>query len=157
MILILGYVFRCAKCQTRRSIRNGTFFQQSHLSLSQTFESMYYWSRQEDCMEKIMHELEIGTPSTVADWKNFCRDICAQYFINNPMQVGNLGSTVEIDESFFGKRKYNRRCMMQEQQWVIVRESREYFMVPIDRRDARILFPIINQFILPGTTILSDK
>ena len=77
MIVILGYVFRCAKCRTRRSIRIGTFFQQSHLSLSQIFELMYYYSRQEVSIDKIMHELEIGSPTTIVDWKNFCRDTCA--------------------------------------------------------------------------------
>ena len=160
MIVILGYVFRCAKCRTRRSIRNGTFFQQSHFSLSQIFELMYYWSRQEDSIDKIMHELEIGLPSTIVDWKNFCRDKCAQYFINNPMRIGGSGHIVEIDESCFGKRKYNRGRMIQEQQWVfgsIDREYRECFMVSVDRRDAQTLLPIINQFILPGTTILSDE
>ena len=29
-------------------------------------------------------------------------------------------------------------------------------MVPVDRRDAATLLPIIQQFILPGTTIVSD-
>ena len=50
--------------------------------------------------------------------------------------------------------------MIQEQQWVcggIDRESRECFMVSVDRGDAQTLLPIINQFILSGTTILSDE
>ena len=135
MIVILGYVLRCAQCRTRPSIRNGTFFQQSHLSLSQIFELMYYWSRLEDSIDKIMHELEIGSPSTIVDWKNFCRDIRAQYFINNPMRIGGPGHIVEIDESCFGKRKYNCGCMIQEQQWVcggIDRESQECCMVSVD-------------------------
>lgn len=29
-------------------------------------------------------------------------------------------------------------------------------MVPVDRRDANTLLPIVQQFILPGTTIISD-
>ena len=127
---------------------------------SQIFEFMYYWSREEDSIDKIMHELEIGSPSTFVDWKNFCRDICAQHFINNPMQIGGPSHTVEIDESCFGKRKYDRGRMIQEQQRVfsgIDSEFRKCFMVPVDRRDVQTRLPIINQFILPGTTIISDE
>ena len=43
---------------------------------------------------------------TAVDWYNFVRDICAQHFIDNPVQIGGQGIEVEIDESKFGKRKY---------------------------------------------------
>ena len=39
---------------------------------------------------------------------NFVRDICAQCFIDHPSVTGDPGKEVEIDESKFGKRKYNR-------------------------------------------------
>ena len=59
---------------------------------------MYYWSRQGDSIDKLMHELDIGSPNTIVDWKNFCRDICAQYFILNPMRIGGPDHIVEIAE-----------------------------------------------------------
>ena len=99
--LFLGYVFSCAQCRTTHSIRNGTFFQQSHLSLGQPFELMHCWSRQEASIGKLMHELDIGSPNTNVTWKNFCRDICAQYFILKPMRIGGPGHIVEIDRSSF--------------------------------------------------------
>ena len=43
------------------------------------------------------------------DWFNFCRDVCAQYFLDHPIVTGRPGTVVEIDESKFGKRKY--RCL----------------------------------------------
>ena len=100
--LFLGYVFSGAQCRTTHSIRNGTFFQQSHLSLSQIFELMHCWSRQEASIEKLMDELDIGSPNTNVTRKNFCRDICAQYFILNPMRIDGPGHIVEIDRSSFG-------------------------------------------------------
>ncbi|CAF2418887.1 unnamed protein product [Rotaria sp. Silwood2] len=56
-----GYTFRCHRCQGTRSIRKGTFFELSHLSLDSIFELMYYWSREEDSIAKLMHELKIGS------------------------------------------------------------------------------------------------
>ena len=55
--------------------------------------------------------------STIVDWKSFLRDICAEHFIDNPVQLGGPGMTVEIDESVFTRRKYNRGRMVREQ-WV---------------------------------------
>ena len=78
---------------------------------------MYYWSRQEDSIDKLMHKLNIESPNTIADWKNFCRDTCALYFILNPTCIGRPGHIAEIDESLFGKRKYQRWRLLIEQQW----------------------------------------
>ena len=65
---------------------------------------------------------------------------------------------MQIDESVFTRRKYNRGRMIREQ-WVfggIDTQTKAGFMVPVDRRDAATLLPIIQQFILPGTTFVSD-
>jgi hypothetical protein len=39
----------------------------------------------------------------------------------------------------------------------IDRDTRECFAVFVDRRNAVTLLPLIQQFILPGTTIISDQ
>ena len=41
--------------------------------------------------EQVMHELEIGSCGTLTDWNQFCRDVCVQYFQNNPEQIGGPG------------------------------------------------------------------
>ena len=51
---------------------------------------MCYWALEEDSLTKLKHELEIGSDHTIADWKNFCRDICATYYINNPEKIGGI-------------------------------------------------------------------
>ncbi|CAF1219446.1 unnamed protein product [Rotaria sordida] len=40
-------------------------------------------SREEDSMKQLQHELKINSPHTIIDWRIFCRDICAIYFVNN--------------------------------------------------------------------------
>ncbi|CAF4302157.1 unnamed protein product, partial [Rotaria sordida] len=112
-----GYTFRCRKCKGTSTIRKGTFFSDSKLKFIQIFELMYYWAREMDNLDDLSHELSILSKTTLIDWKNFCRDICAIHFVNNPQKVGDRGHIVEIDESAFGKRKYNRGRLVKTQ-WV---------------------------------------
>ena len=96
--------------------------------------------------------------ATAVDWYNFIRDICIQFFIDHPAVVGGPGKEVEIDESKFGKRKYNRRAV--EGHWFfggMERGSGESFLVEVARRDAATLLPIIAQHVRPGTTVYSDE
>ena len=104
-----------------------------------------------------MHELEIGSPNTIIDWRNFCRDVCAKYFINHPQVIGSPDHVAEIDESCFGKRKYNRGQILREQQWVfggIDIQTRQCFLVCVHRKHAQALIPIIQQYILPRIRVL---
>ena len=48
---------------------------------------------------------------------NFIREVCAEYFKQNPVVIDGPGIEVEIDESKFGRRKYNRG-RWQEGHWV---------------------------------------
>ena len=46
------------------------------------------------------------------------------------------------------------------QQWVfgsMSRNTRESFMLAVNDRSAETLMPLITQYILPGTTIMSDQ
>ena len=86
------------------------------------------------------------------------RDVCGEYFVAHPVRIGGEGHTMQIAGRVFTRRKYNRGRMIREQ-WVfggIDTKTKAGFMVPVDRRDAATLLPIIQQFILPGTTIVSD-
>ena len=78
---------------------------------------------------------EVGcTPRVAIDWFNFIRDVCAQYFLDHPIAIGGPGKIVEIDESKFGKRKYNRGRML-DGHWVfggIERGTTKSFMIVVD-------------------------
>ena len=80
-----------------------------------------------------------------------------QHFIDNPVQIGGQGIEVEIDESKFWRRKYNRG-RWQEGHWVfggIERVTGNSFLVEVEKRDAATLVPLIQQFIWPGSVIFS--
>ena len=119
-----GRVWRCPRqaCRRTYSIRKGSFFEKSHLALWQIVAMTYCWSI--ECgksrrlsQDQLKLELEINSSHTIADWKQYCRDICVEYFTNHPQQIGGPGHIVEIDESLFAKRKYNRGHRVPEQ-WI---------------------------------------
>ncbi|XP_068234733.1 uncharacterized protein [Palaemon carinicauda] len=102
---------------------------------------------------------EIGwTNNTISDWCNFIREVLENYCEVVRKPIGGPGKTVEIDESKFGKRKYNKGRTV-DGQWVfggICRETREFFAEPVLTRDREPLLAIIKIYVFPGTTIISD-
>ena len=149
---------RCGRpCRKRLSFRDGTFFEKSNFTLKKIIRFIYLWAHELLSVKTAKREFKMSN-STIVDWKQFLRDICAEHFMKNPVQLGGPGITVEIDESVFTRRKYNRGRMVREQ-WVfggIDVTAKKGFLIPVGRRDAATLLPIVEQFILPGSTIVSD-
>ncbi|KAK5648289.1 hypothetical protein RI129_003181 [Pyrocoelia pectoralis] len=95
---------------------------------------------------------------TFVDWACFCREVVLNAFIDKKEKLGGIGVTVEIDESKFGRRKYHRGHRV-EGQWIFggyERGSGRVFMVAVEDRGRATLLPIIKDWILPGTTVISD-
>ena len=138
------------------SIRKGSWFENSNLSLEEVLKLTYWWCRDVK-QEEICHELNIAS-HTAVDWDSFCRETCEITLLERDQQIGGPGKIVQIDESKFGKRKYHRGHRV-EGQWVfggIEEESRRSFMAAVDKRDEATLLPLIQKHIAPGTTIISD-
>ena len=74
--------------QPTKGFFDGTFFAGAHLSPKQVFEFTYYWARKTHSLDEFQHDMGIGCPQTVVDWKMFCRDIAAAYFLNHPEKIG---------------------------------------------------------------------
>ncbi len=161
-----GVIWRCPRCQSRKSIRAESFFDNSKLSLQQILLFAYGWSR--DWMLKDCN-LESGGmgPKTQTDWGNFLRDICQDDIRRNGSRVGGfhydangvlVQEVVEIDETLVASAKYHRGRQI-DQRWVfggIERGSRACFLVEVPDRTAATLEPLIEEYILPGTRIISD-
>ena len=105
----------------------------------------------------VKFELKLSD-KTITDWCSFAREVIVNWVSERSCKIGGEGRVVEIDESKFGKRKYNVGRLI-EGQWVfggICRETRECFMVPVENRDSETLVRLIKDYIKPGTTIISD-
>ncbi|XP_049824148.1 uncharacterized protein LOC126265732 [Aethina tumida] len=150
-----GFRWKCRLCTTRKSIRHGSFFANSKLSLLQSMIIIYCWSI-EMPHEDIEREAHLGSNSThtIVDWCSFWREICEVDLINNPNVIGGFDEetlepkTVEIDESKFSHRKYNRGRWT-EGKWVfggIERGTGKCFLVEVPDRTTATLHEMIQRF-----------
>ena len=96
----------------------------------------------------------------VADWTRTLQELIAVSVLNDTEPIGGPGIVVEIDESKFGKRKYNRGHRV-EGAWVFGgvenTPERRFFAVIVEKRDRKTLMPLIKKFIAPGSIIMSDQ
>lgn len=90
----------------RLSIRTGTFFARSHLPIFQVMAFCNLWLDNVQ-LQFIQKQLRWAI-QTVIDWASFCREVVFDIMINKREKIGGVGIEVQIDESKFGKRKYNR-------------------------------------------------
>lgn len=144
------------RCRYSVSIRKNTFIEGSHLSLGQIATFICCWVDNMP-LNVIRKHVRIAEHTSV-DFGNFCREVVFDYLFSSSAPLGGPGKVVEIDESKFGRRKYNRGHRV-EGQWVFggfERQTGNIFMVPVEKRDKSTLLPIIKAWILPGTEIHSD-
>lgn len=157
--------WKCPQCNTRLSVRSGSFFSKSHIELHKIVLIIYFWARKYQQIE-VGHELRLDTHHTTVDWYNFLREVCETCLINNAQEIGGAElvngvvtpKVVEIDESKYFHRKYHRG-QWREGHWVfggIERGTKKCFLIEVQQRDALTLLPLILQWIMPGTHIVSD-
>ena len=118
-----GYEWRCSKrgCNGAASMRQKSWFSGSRLSIEKVLALTYAWAHKFTTTQAV-HETslddETTSTETVIDWYNYCREVCADRIMNHHAgPIGGPGTTVEIDESKFGKMKYHRGHKI-EGKWV---------------------------------------
>lgn len=94
-----GYCWWCRQCKTRKSIRDGSFFSKSKLTLQKWLLLIYLWAR--DCpMVDAMDEAEVDS-RTAVDVMQWLREVCSTKLLQTPIILGGPGVIVQIDESLF--------------------------------------------------------
>jgi len=161
-------VFRCNNKACKKdyiSVRQGSFFEQSNLSFEQVLLIVNLFCANVTSYEQIQFQAQLDndklSSATIADWLSYCREVCLESIIKQtPTVIGGAGCTVEIDESKFGKRKYNKGRLV-EGQWVvggICLETNDIFLAlcPENKRDAETSLDIINRHVNKSSTIITD-
>ena len=92
----------------------------SKLSIAKILALSYAWVHKYTVSQAVHGtslDDETTSSETVIDWYNYCREVCAYKVMKHHAgPIGGEGTTVEIDESKFGKMKYNRGRYI-EGQW----------------------------------------
>jgi hypothetical protein len=143
------------RCSESRSIRHGSWFQESKLTLQEVLYLTYDILRREPA--NLIQREHHFSDHTIADWGMFCRETLLVYLEGCSEKIGGPNETVEIDESEFGRRKYYRGHPVKGH-WVfggVERESGRTFFVSVSDRTADTLTSIIRAWIEPGTTLIS--
>ena len=165
-----GLSWRCRKVHTvtdklkqykvkdvKISIREGTWLENSNLTLEEVVELIYLWTHNFTLAE-IEHELRISK-KTLIEWTIYFRDVCTSIVLDHSEPIGGEGIPVEIDESKFGRRKYNKGRKV-DGMWVFggreKHDKSKIFMFPVKDRKRQTLIPIIQKWIKKGSVIHSD-
>ena len=90
----------CPQCYTRKSIRDGSFFAKSKITLQKWMLLLHFWVHQYPVTDA-MQEAEVDR-RTAIDAYQWLREICSFSLIQAPQIVlGGPGVVVHIDESLF--------------------------------------------------------
>lgn len=161
-------ILRC--CSNRDHVWSpflGTCFTGCRKPANVILEIMYCWANQET-QARVSRRMKL-TRNTVRQYYKMFREVCMAdelVYLSN-LRIGGPGVIVEMDESKFGKRKYNRGHRV-EGNWVWGCVERivdsitgkcsagRCVMVVVERRDIETLKPLILRFITPGSYIISD-
>lgn len=157
-----GYLWLCKpSCKNTTSVRINSLFYKSKISLKNQILLLYFWCI-EFTQDQICYELKLNKKTVCEKCKIF-REICVEAIENETGMLGGFNENgdlidVEVDESCFFTRKYNRG-RLGSSQWVFgifERGSRKVYLVPIERRDSYTLLRIITEKVVPGTRIITD-
>jgi len=157
-----GLRWRCCNCNKQLSVRHRSIFSESRLPLQILMKLLYKLSHNIEIMT-IAHDLVL-TRKTVSVWASLVRDAIITYFEKNKVKVGGFSDDgtsliVEMDESLFFKRKYNRGLIRNGQWYVagVERGSKKAFIVPVENRNANTMRNIIVDNVHQGSTIVTDE
>ena len=95
-----GVSWWCPQCKGRKSIREGSFFSKSRLTLQKWLLIMYMWAREYPVTD-VVEEVEVDQHSAI-DIYQWLREVCTTRLLRDPQIIlGGPGTVVEIDESLF--------------------------------------------------------
>ena len=94
-----GVSWYCPQCYTRKSIRDGSFFSKSKLTLQKWLLLLHFWIRQTPVTDA-MQDVEVAK-RTAIDIYQWLREICSSSLTQTQIVLGGQGVVLHIDESLF--------------------------------------------------------
>ncbi|CAH4034364.1 unnamed protein product [Pieris brassicae] len=154
------------KGKTKVPRNKGTFFENIKMDLVHLFYLLYAYSQKWSYYTAIHEDpykenrQQCISRATINDWYNYCRETIVIYQrdkIQILAKIGGPGKIVQINESRFGKRKYNRGRLI-EGNWVIgmIEDKSGDLRLEVcsdNIQSAEVLVPLIQKHVEIGTTI----
>lgn len=161
-----GLIFKCSRLECRDvkvSIREGTIFNENHLTLMETARVIfYYFSRGFNALQTFRDMKEFGIPTLnyeyVYDLYKRIRQLIHQYYenYNRTHKLGHFGRAVEIDESKFTHHtKGGVKCNV----WVLgfyERGTKDVRAFIMRSRDIAACTQLIRDNVLEGAEVYTD-
>lgn len=138
------------------SVRLGSWFENSHLTIKQIMLITYEWGRNSKIYDVVV-DAEVSE-KTIIDWYSFIREVIVESMEEINVKIGGIGLTVELDETVIARRKYNRGRIA-ETQWLVggvCRETKEMFFRRVENRCAETLYTVVCENVAEGTNLISD-
>jgi transposase len=163
----LGWIWPCAKkahkvgqkgCNKTVNLANNTWFQNHKLPMHYCLAIMFAFVWKIPVNQLLVHlqnwdaERTISS-TTVSDHYSFCREICEVIASHVEGQLGGPGLTIECDETFLTRRKYNRGRYTVSHTIVLFsvycRETKEGLYFRTNGKSKRDLWPLLSKYIHP--------
>lgn len=152
-------LYRCINRQCRKSISifKDSFFAKNHIKCSDALLIGYFWL----CKSTYTNIINITGHSshTITNFMKYFRQLVINTLDNDETIIGGSDIIVEIDESKFGKRKYNQGHKV-DGVWIvggIERTSeKKCFVEIVSNRTAETLLEVISRHVMPGSIIYTD-
>jgi ISXO2-like transposase domain len=158
-ISFIGKNIRCTKdgCRKSVSLFAHSFFAGSKIPIHNILLLGYIWLTGATYTVGLTQS---GlTTHAVVDYYAYFRQLVSSSLEPDDSFIGGPGVVVEVDESKFGKRKYNRGKHV-EGAWVIGGIERtlegKFFAEVVERRDSETIVDVLSRHLLPGTILHSD-
>ncbi|CAL4231858.1 unnamed protein product, partial [Meganyctiphanes norvegica] len=160
-----GFYWKCRNrscpkfnSKPRKSIIAGSVFERSQISLKKWLHIIYKWSRNVG-VKAASEQINIGN-KTMGQHFRFFRDICEEYFKENPIKLGGPGISIEFNVFSLSDSRHplNRGAEKQPPIWVLAIVDPNCipsigYMEIVESRDVATLLPIIIKVVQLGSII----
>jgi transposase-like protein len=149
---------RCGPCKRQFTVTVGTVFESSHVKLNVWLQAVYLMcsSKKGISSHQLMRTLDV-TYKTAWFITHRIREAMAS---GKLPPFGGEGMTVEIDETFIGKKEgvpVRRGYAHKHAVMTLVQRGGAARSFHVDGTSAADLLPIIKANVLPGTAVMTDE
>jgi transposase-like protein len=158
-IVLKNKIYRCTtkNCRKKVSLLHNSFFAGSKLRCCEMLYIGYLWLC--GASQSVIRLTTGFSNPTITHFMKYYRELVSRALYDDDALVGGDGIIVEVDESKFGKRKYNRGHHV-DGAWVVGgverTSERNVFVEIVEDRSSETLLGVLSRHVRPGSVVYSD-